>query len=35
MNGANSATSLVGLMAQTTEERMAGMDHSEVRYFTR
>jgi hypothetical protein len=35
MNGANVATTLVGPLAQTTEERMAGMDHSEVRYFTR
>jgi hypothetical protein len=35
MNGVNVATTLVGPMVQTTEERMAGMDHSEVRYFTR
>lgn len=35
MNGAKSGPSVADLAAMTTEERMAGMEHSEVRYFTR
>lgn len=33
MNG--TAPSIAELAAMTTEERMSGMEHSEVRYFTR
>lgn len=35
MNGTKPGPSVADLAAMTTEERMAGMEHSEVRYFTR
>ena len=35
MNGIKTGPSVADLAAMTTEERMAGMEHSEVRYFTR
>merc|ERR1719163_2198225 len=34
MNGAKATPTVADLAAMTTEERMAGMEHSEVRYFT-
>lgn len=34
VNG-SSGPSVAEMAAMSTEERMAGMDHSEVRYFTR
>lgn len=35
MNGIKPGPSVADLAAMTTEERMEGMEHSEVRYFTR
>lgn len=35
MNGAKQGPTVADLAAMSTEERMAGMEHSEVRYFTR
>lgn len=35
MNGSRPNPSVADLAAMTTEERMAGLEHSEVRYFTR
>ncbi|KIW37616.1 uncharacterized protein PV06_10258 [Exophiala oligosperma] len=34
MNGTKATPTVADLAAMTTEERMAGMEHSEVRYFT-
>jgi hypothetical protein len=35
VNGSNMASHLVGTIGQTTEERLAGEEHAEIRYFTR
>lgn len=35
MNGTRTGPSVADLASMSTEERMAGMEHSEVRYFTR
>jgi len=35
VNGSSMASNLVGTIGQTTEERLAGEDHAEIRYFTR
>jgi hypothetical protein len=35
VNGSSMASTLVGTIGQTTEERLAGEDHAEIRYFTR
>ena len=35
VNGSSMASILVGTIGQTTEERLAGEDHAEIRYFTR
>lgn len=34
-NGSSMASTLVGTTGPTTEERLAGEDHAEIRYFTR
>lgn len=35
VNGSSMTSTLVGTIGQTTEERLAGEDHAEIRYFTR
>jgi hypothetical protein len=35
VNGSSMASTLVGTVGQTTEQRLAGEDHAEIRYFTR
>lgn len=35
VNGSSMTSALVRTFGQTTEERLAGEDHAEIRYFTR
>lgn len=35
VNGSGMTSAMVGTIGQTTEERLAGEDHAEIRYFTR
>jgi hypothetical protein len=35
VNGSSMTSTLLGTIGQTTEERLAGEDHAEIRYFTR
>ena len=35
VNGTSMTSTLVGTVGQSTEERLAGEDHAEIRYFTR
>ncbi len=35
VNGSSTTSTMVGTIGQTTEERLAGEDHAEIRYFTR